>query len=78
VRIGRLCIDENGRSFKLTEPVLVGDNGRGGNPEALAAGRQELSKYMIPAMDEVDAGSKQATVCPELLISARAMKASLN
>jgi len=68
---------------KLTEAILNGDSKQAlaVTQEALAANvdPQELvSKYMIPAMDEV--GHRFETgdcFVPELLISARAMKASL-
>lgn len=68
---------------KLTEAILKGDarTSVAVTQEALAAkvDPQELvTKYMIPAMDEV--GRRfEAGDCfvPELLISARAMKASL-
>jgi corrinoid protein of di/trimethylamine methyltransferase len=68
---------------KLTEAVLNGDSKTAVavTQEALAANAdpQELvTKYMIPAMDEV--GRRFETgdcFVPELLIAARAMKASL-
>lgn len=68
---------------KLTEAILNGDAKTAANitKEALAhkTDPQELvSKYMIPAMDEV--GKRFETgdcFVPELLISSRAMKASL-
>lgn len=68
---------------KLTEAILNGDSKQAlaVTQEALAAkvDPQELvSKYMIPAMDEV--GRRFETgdcFVPELLISARAMKAAL-
>ncbi len=68
---------------KLTEAVLNGDakSAVAITQEALAAqvDPQELvTKYMIPAMDEVGRRFESGDCfVPELLISARAMKASL-
>jgi corrinoid protein of di/trimethylamine methyltransferase len=70
-------------SSKLTEAILNGDakTAVAVTQEALAAkvDPQELvTKYMIPAMDEVGRRFEVGDCfVPELLISARAMKASL-